>query len=341
MSGFQFQDPRHYRNQSSDYQREASHSYPSYYQQDYPDFNRPSYPPSQPPTPLRHPRRFPTVDLVTAIRGLSLIATGGAVAAGALLLVGAWHSSSNFFGYVSSLVNQPQPEPKVDMRSTVVQQIRNASELTTAVYAMETVVPTKRDRTIGGYVIGTTTLLYIAYGEVRAGVDLSTLQASDLQITGDQLSLRLPPPKILDSKIDVTRSRVYDYDRGFLGLGPDAASELQDLAQRKTLERIVSGACTGGLLQTASDRAKLVISQLLTTSGYKSISVETQPPLPGTCPVVDPTLGEPANPMPPQAVPSTEPNAVPPGASSGEPSVGTSTLPPDGLIPPPPTTASY
>ena len=216
-------------------------------------------------------------------RTLSVMTTGGTIAIGFVILAGMWQTGNQFFGKLSSLFNTPQPEAKVDVRSMVVQQIRNASELTTAIFTMETVVPASRDRTVGGYVIGKTTLLYIAYGEVRAGVDLSDLKPEDVQLNGDTTILRLPPPRILDSKIDVSRSKVYDYDRGFLGLGPDAAPELQDLAQRQTLDKIVASACANGILQSASDRAKMTVSQLLMTAGYQKLIVENQSPLLDSC----------------------------------------------------------
>jgi hypothetical protein len=169
------------------------------------------------------------------------------------------------------------------MKPMLVQQLRGISELTTAVFAMQTVVPASRDRTLGGYVIGRTTLLYIAYGEVRAGVDLSSIQPSDIQVNGDTVSVRLPPPQILDSKIDVNRSKVYDYDRGFLGLGPDAAPELQDLAAQTTLQHIVESACDQGVLETASTQARETVGQLLKTAGYVTSIIEVQPPAPETC----------------------------------------------------------
>jgi hypothetical protein len=171
----------------------------------------------------------------------------------------------------------------VDVRSVVVQQLRGASDLTTAIFAMEAVVPSRSDRTVAGYVIGSTNLLYIAYGEVRAGVDLSQITAQDIQV-GEQTSLRLtlPPPQILDSKLDLTRSTVYDYDRGFLGLGPDNAPSLQDQAQRQALAKIEAAACSQGLLLEANRRAQLTVEQLLATAGFRAVTVVTQPP-PATC----------------------------------------------------------
>ena len=128
---------------------------------------------------------------------------------------------------------------------------------------------------------------------MRAGVDLKDLNANNVQIVNDTIQLQLPPPRILDSKIDVNRSSVYDYDRGFLGLGPDVAPQLQMLAQRETLKKITTAACSQGVLQQANDRAELVVEKLLNTAGYKQVLVNTQSPLPGSCMAVENTAPNP------------------------------------------------
>jgi hypothetical protein len=200
-----------------------------------------------------------------------------------LVLVGLWRSPDRLAALTRGWLTPTVSAPQVDVRSVVVQQLRGASDLTTAIFAMEAVVPSRSDRTVAGYVIGSTNLLYIAYGEVRAGVDLSQITAQDIQV-GDQTSLRLtlPPPQILDSKLDLTRSTVYDYDRGFLGLGPDNAPSLQDQAQRQALAKIEAAACSQGLLLEANRRAQLTVEQLLATAGFPLVTVVTQPP-PATC----------------------------------------------------------
>lgn len=202
--------------------------------------------------------------------------TGGVAIAAIVFGFGLMRSGDRFLEMLANFVVPPQPAPQIDIKSVVVQQVRGMSELTTAIYTMQTVVPTKRDRTVAGYVVGTTTLLYIAQGEVRAGVDLSQISQANVESINGTIRLRLPPPRILDSKIDVNHSSVYDYDRGFLGLGPDVAPELQQLAQRQTLQTIVASACEQGILQEANDRARLVVGQLLTTAGYANAVVETQ-----------------------------------------------------------------
>jgi hypothetical protein len=217
------------------------------------------------------------------LRNLMLMTTGGAVLIALLFGVGVLRSGTRFFEGLNAMFNAPPPKPEVDVRSLIVSQVRGASELTTAVFTMEAVVPTRQDRNLGGYTLGTTTLLYIAYGEVRAGIDLQDLKPDDVQVVNNTIQLKLPPPRILDSKIDVNRSTVYDYDRGFLSLGPDVAPQLQMLAQRETLKKIVTAACSNGVLAQANDRSQLVVEKLLNTAGYKQVEVKTQSPLPGSC----------------------------------------------------------
>ena len=137
---------------------------------------------------------------------------------------------------------QPQvSEPEIGDRALFLSKIQPLSELTTTVYQLETIVPTSEDWVWGkDWKIATTKLLYIAQGEVRAGIDLEQITVEDLEIQSDRLILKLPPAQILDSKLDVNNSKVYNYDRGWFNLGPDVAPELQTRAQQKTLKNFLS-----------------------------------------------------------------------------------------------------
>jgi hypothetical protein len=228
-------------------------------------------------------------------RLLTQTVASGILVAGLVVGIGMWKFGDRFFEGLRLMVTPQVEEPKPDVRSVVVQQLRGASELTTAIFAMEAVVPTKSDRTLGGYVIGSTNLLYIAYGEVRAGVDLSEITATDIQLNdaGDRpVQVTLPPPRILDSKLDLNRSDVYDYDRGFLGLGPDNAPDLQEAAQKTALSKIVQAACSEGILQEANSRARLTVAQILSTAGLETVEVKTQPGDAALCanPTIDDTV---------------------------------------------------
>ncbi|MGB3138139.1 MAG: DUF4230 domain-containing protein [Nodosilinea sp.] len=240
-------------------------------------------PPQTIPMPHRapqKPRRGPS----RVVRGVFNALLGGVVLVGVIAGVGIWRSGDRFLEGVRTMLTPGPSEPQVDVRSVVVQQLRGASELTTAIFAMEAVVPSRSDRTLAGYVIGSTNLLYIAYGEVRAGVDLAELTTASVQLNGDNsIQVTLPPPKILDSKIDLSKSNVYDYDRGFLGLGPDVAPDLQERAQQEALAKIEEAACSENLLAEANRRAEMTVGQLLSTAGFAVVTVTTQPPTNSAC----------------------------------------------------------
>jgi len=239
------------------------------------DHDTPQYVQWEGQMPPQPRRRLPL--LLRILQGLAGSVSGGMLLLGVVVGVGLWRSGEQFIDGVKMALTPSEPEEQVDVRTVVVQQIRGASDLTTAVFTMEAVVPTTSSRTIANYEIGKTTLIYIAHGEVEAGVDLSEISAADVRPAGDTLRVMLPAPKILDTKIDVGQSQVFDYSRGFLGLGPDRAPELQDKAQEAALERVMIAACEEGILQQARDRAEFVVAQLLQNTGFERVEVESQP----------------------------------------------------------------
>jgi hypothetical protein len=211
-------------------------------------------------------------------KNILLIVSGGVALMASIVLVSLWQTSSNLLRNITNLFHYQITLPQVDTSHLIVQQIQGVSELTTTVFVMDAIVPTSSSRKFGNWVVGETKLLYLARGEVKAGLDLSNLSPEDIKINNHTVQIQLPSPQILDTKIDLNQSQVYDYDRGFLNLGPDVAPELQTEAQRQTLAKIVATACNQGILEQANQRAILILTQLLTTGGYQSITINTTEP---------------------------------------------------------------
>jgi hypothetical protein len=206
------------------------------------------------------------------------LTTGSITILGLICAIGIWRGGTRFFEVLTEFWQPSLSNANIDTSTVVIDRLRGVKELTTSVFVMEAVVPTSMERKLGDLSIATTKLLYIAHGEVKAGVDLSKLTTANITTDNNRLLVQLPAPEILDRQIDVTRSRVYDYNRGFLGLGPDVGTDLQTLAQRQTLEQIVTAACSRGILDDANSRAKLAITELLTTTGYREVTVTTTQP---------------------------------------------------------------
>ena len=194
-----------------------------------------------------------------------------------VLLFGLWRTGDRALNFVGNLFKFSTPV-KIEHSTPIVEKIRNIQELSTTVQTMETIVPASAERKLGDFSLATTRLLYVARGEIRAGVDLAELTDADVKVTKNKIEINLPPAKILDSKIDVNHSRVYDYDRGFLNLGPDVAPQLQTLAQRETLVEIVNTACSENILDRANIKAKAAITQLLNSTSEQKVVVNTSDP---------------------------------------------------------------
>ncbi|BAZ51892.1 hypothetical protein NIES4103_45510 [Nostoc sp. NIES-4103] len=185
-----------------------------------------------------------------------------------------------FFGF-NYKIFIPSKSVNFEPGSIIVRQIQDVSELTTATFEMDAVVPVSQK----DYLILESKLLYIAHGNVRVGVNLNEFQAEDVKIKGDKITVTLPPLKILDSKLDLKHSSVYSYDRGFLGWGPDVVN-LQAQAQLEAIHKVEKAACQGWLIKEASDRVEKTVdhllNQVLKDKGYK-ITVNAQLPAEGSC----------------------------------------------------------
>ena len=95
------------------------------------------------------------------------------------------------------------------------------------------------------------------------------------------MSVTLPPPQILGSKLDVKRSYVYDFQQGILS---PPAPGLQTEAERQALDQIIAGACQSDILGQANQRAELAITKLLGVMNFEEITVKTQMPEAGANP---------------------------------------------------------
>lgn len=175
---------------------------------------------------------------------------------------------------IPSISNSLSSGVQVNPRPMIVKAVNEVSELTTAVFEMETVVPVS-DRVMAS----TSQILYIAHGSVRVGIDLSDFGEDSVNIdeTTKRITVVLPPLKILDSKLDVEHSETYSYHKGFVvGKNP---IELIPEAQKMGIDKVESAACEPWLINLATERVEKTVSNLLsqnilTAKGY-SIQVET------------------------------------------------------------------
>ncbi|MCS6909886.1 MAG: DUF4230 domain-containing protein [Anaerolineales bacterium] len=163
---------------------------------------------------------------------------------------------------------------------TVVRQVRSLARLETVQYTLEKVIVAEQGQGLLGPLFGDR-LLFVAHGQVIAGVDLSKLQPSDVTVSPDdgQVTVILPAAEIFVSRLDNEKSYVYDRQTGLLTKGD---VKLEALARQTAEEQIRQGALEDGILNVAQSNAAIVVERLLRTLRFADVIIVVATPQPPT-----------------------------------------------------------
>jgi len=187
--------------------------------------------------------------------------------------------SIRIFGYLGIDAKWLLSEKKeVTFRTEILERIKNVNELHTGIASVQTIVANSQGKRVCGWEIGSTKLLYVAVGVVRAGINLADLKPEDVIADGTHIRVRLPVAKVIDSKIDVEKSYCYDVRRSLV-MSPDAIG-LQEDAQRKALGEITAAAVKCGVIEMATTQAKNILTSLLEMAGFDSVDITFSQPAP-------------------------------------------------------------
>jgi Protein of unknown function (DUF4230) len=172
------------------------------------------------------------------------------------------------------------PTPTVRDRGGTILQIQALNRIETLRFSVERVVEAGtetgdwRDMLLGEK------LLLIASGDVVAGVDLSRLRATDVNISpdGTSITIKLPPSEIFSAALNNQRTRVYDRDTRLgtqLTGGEDPTLETQ--ARQAAEGEILNAACEGDIMRRSADEAKRSMEQFLRLLNFESVTVIAEP----------------------------------------------------------------
>lgn len=151
-----------------------------------------------------------------------------------------------------------EPSPTRITADTIVRRLRSLNELHTSSLKTQTVV-TVKEKNGKGIVRGSAKLLYVAFGEIRAGIDLAQITE---KIDQDGIvRVSLPQVQILAAYIDVENSFVYDVTKSIL-FSPET-TKLQTDAQQTALKELTDSAVESGILEAAAENAIVMVKQLL------------------------------------------------------------------------------
>ena len=167
---------------------------------------------------------------------------------------------------------QRSRELEIERTAAIVEQVRSIGELSSAGFYEELVL-TDRDESYFSELMrasglsrltGRVDFVIICKGRVRAGFDLTKIQASDFSLSGDTLHLILPPVEILDV---VLNPADYEHFSGHRTHEETTAILLQ------AKQRLRSDAIREGILNQAELSAEAHLRRLLSAMGYREVLI--------------------------------------------------------------------
>ena len=152
---------------------------------------------------------------------------------------------------------------------TVIASIQRLARLESVVYTMDKVVEGDRTNQYLPDMLTGDKLLLIVHGQAVAGVDLSSIQASDVQIDGRSVTIAMPAAQLLSVSLDNSKTRVYSRITGLLvPADPNLESEVREKAEAGLRQ----SALDSGILNTAEGNARATLTTLLHSLGFQQIT---------------------------------------------------------------------
>jgi len=152
---------------------------------------------------------------------------------------------------------------------TVIASIQRLARLESVVYTMDKVVEGDRTNQYLPDILTGDKLLLIVHGQAVAGVDLSSIQASNVQIDGRSVTIAMPPAQLLSVSLDNSKTRVYSRVTGLLvPADPNLESEVREKAEAGLRQ----SALDSGILNTAEGNARATLTTLLHSLGFQQIT---------------------------------------------------------------------
>lgn len=173
----------------------------------------------------------------------------------------------------------PHSVTTIEVRNLIFSGLQNADQLTSATMNAKATIRLEKPSEIFGLQIGQTDLVYEGVSQVQAGINLKQLQVKS--VSPGKVHLVLPAPYLREIGLDVGRSSILaNYSKWF---ALQASAELQEEAQLKAIAAIRQEACESNILESASNSAKQLLTEILQKLNYETIVIETQLPKDGTC----------------------------------------------------------
>lgn len=168
-----------------------------------------------------------------------------------------------------SVVLHPTPTILPDP-VTIVHEIRSLARLETIKFSLEKIITAETRQGVFEWLVGDR-LIFVAHGEIIAGIDLGKLEPEGLEVRGEILYVQLPEAEIFVVAIDNEKSYIYDRETGLLTHGE---VNLESEARRAAEIEIEKSALEDGILELAAQNAESYLDRLFRDLGFPEVIFE-------------------------------------------------------------------
>ena len=210
--------------------------------------------------------------LIIGLTGLGIVLTIRSVTQNAVAPVQA--IGGNLGTQIAQVLN-PTPTILPDP-ITIIHEVRSLARLETAQYSVEKVIVAGTDQGNLDFLFGDR-LLFVAHGDVIAGIDLAKMGPQDFWVDDGVLVVRLPEPEVFITALDNDKSYVFDRDTGLLTQGD---INLETSARQVAEDEIERASLEDGILNQARLNAESYMTRLFRALGYPDVIYMYQEPTP-------------------------------------------------------------
>ncbi len=155
----------------------------------------------------------------------------------------------------------------------VVKEIQRLTELVTIKYSIQKVVGLEEEKVP----FGSEKILLMVQATVLGGIDLAAISTQDCVVTESSVTLRLPPPKVLQVFVSEKETKVWDRSKTWWTPWVPFNPDLERKARLAALEAVQAAALEMGILSNAQENAEKSIGKFLNATGFQTVRFETEP----------------------------------------------------------------
>lgn len=178
------------------------------------------------------------------------------------------------------IVSRPSDATTIRYTPSVVTAVKDLARLETVEYHVERVIDLRdQQQLLFGLIHTQDAILFVAVGQVTAGVDLNELADGDIVVdqTRNAVRITLPPARVLSTRLDNEHSWVYARTTDALA---QRHEDLETRAREEAEKSLEQDAIDTGILARARDNAERTVAAFVRSLGYESVTVTSREALP-------------------------------------------------------------